>query len=81
MIRVLYPEGHAPLRPGAPLPGAARGKGSRRGRANRSDDSKGDPVPSYYVVPVSLVLMSVALVAIIYWGGFQEERRNGRVIR
>jgi hypothetical protein len=35
-------------------------------------------VPSYYVVPVSLVVMSIALVAIIYWGGFIEERRNGR---
>ncbi len=47
-------------------------------RANPRGDSKGDPVPSYYLVPVSLVVMSVALVAIIYWGGFIEERRNGR---
>jgi hypothetical protein len=38
-------------------------------------------VPSYYLVPVSLVVMSVALAALIYWGGFVEERRNGRTAR
>jgi hypothetical protein len=33
-------------------------------------------VPSYYLIPILLVLMSVALMALIYWGGFVEERRN-----
>jgi hypothetical protein len=35
-------------------------------------------VPSYYLVPWLLVAMCVALLALIYWGGFIEERRNGR---
>jgi hypothetical protein len=26
-----------------------------------------------------LVVMCVALLALIYWGGFVEERRNGRI--
>jgi hypothetical protein len=33
-------------------------------------------VPSYFVIPVLLVVMSVAIMALIYWGGFVEERRN-----
>jgi len=33
-------------------------------------------VPSYYVIPVLLVIMSLALMGLIYWGGFVEERRN-----
>jgi hypothetical protein len=33
-------------------------------------------VPSYFVIPVLLVIMSVAIMALIYWGGFVEERRN-----
>jgi hypothetical protein len=33
-------------------------------------------VPSYYVIPVLLVIMSVVLMGLIYWGGFVEERRN-----
>jgi hypothetical protein len=33
-------------------------------------------VPAYYLIPVLLVVMSAALGAIIYWGGFIEERRN-----
>ena len=43
-------------------------------RANRA--GKGDPVPAYYLIPVLLVVMSVALVAVIYWGAWVEERRN-----
>ena len=39
---------------------------------------KGEPVPSYYLVPLLLVAMCLALLALIYWGGFVEERRNGR---
>ena len=39
---------------------------------------KGEPVPSYYLVPVLLVIMSLGLTALIYWGGFVEERRNSR---
>jgi len=35
-------------------------------------------VPSYYFIPWLLVAMSLGLVALIYWGGFVEERRNGR---
>ena len=35
-------------------------------------------MPDYYLIPILLVIMSVALVALIYWGGFVEERRNGR---
>jgi hypothetical protein len=35
-------------------------------------------LPSYYLIPILLVIMSVALVALIYWGGFVEERRNRR---
>jgi hypothetical protein len=35
-------------------------------------------VPSYYLVPWLLVAMCVGLLALIYWGGFIEERRNGR---
>lgn len=35
-------------------------------------------VPSYYLIPVLLVIMSLAIVGLIYWGGFIEERRNGR---
>jgi hypothetical protein len=29
-----------------------------------------------YTVPIFLVVMSLALVALIYWGGFKEEARN-----
>jgi hypothetical protein len=36
-------------------------------------------VPSYYLIPWLLVAMSVGLLALIYWGGFVEERRNGRI--
>jgi hypothetical protein len=30
-----------------------------------------------FVVPILLVVMSLAIVAVIYWGGFKEETRNG----
>ena len=31
-----------------------------------------------WTVPILLVVMSAALVALIYWGGMVEEKRNGR---
>lgn len=34
-------------------------------------------VPDYILIPILLVIMSLGLVALIYWGGFVEERRNG----
>lgn len=33
---------------------------------------------SYYLIPILLVIMSLALTGLLYWGGFVEERRNGR---
>lgn len=33
-------------------------------------------VPSYYLIPILLVIMSLGLMALIYWGSFVEERRN-----
>ena len=36
------------------------------------------PMPSYYLIPILLVLLSVGITALLYWGGFVEERRNGR---
>jgi hypothetical protein len=53
-------------RPG-PRPAA---QGTRGLRANE------DSVPSYYLIPILLVIMSVGLMALIYWGSFVEERRN-----
>jgi hypothetical protein len=35
-------------------------------------------VPDYVLIPLLLVIMSVGLMALIYWGGFIEERRNGK---
>ncbi len=35
-------------------------------------------VPSYFLIPILLVVMSLVLVALLYWGGFVEEKRNGR---
>jgi len=29
-----------------------------------------------FTVPILLVVMSIALMALIYWGGFAEESRN-----
>ena len=35
-----------------------------------------DGVPDYILIPLLLVLMSIGLTALIYWGSFVEERRN-----
>jgi hypothetical protein len=35
-------------------------------------------VPDYVLIPILLVLLSVGLTALLYWGGFVEERRNAR---
>ena len=35
-------------------------------------------MPDYIAIPLFLVVLSLALVGLIYWGGFVEERRNGR---
>jgi hypothetical protein len=35
-------------------------------------------VPDYYAIPLFLVVLSVVLVGLLYWGGSVEERRNGR---
>jgi hypothetical protein len=45
-------------------------KGAPTLRAN------GGFVPDYYLIPLLLVVMSLGLTALIYWGGFVEERRN-----
>ena len=49
------------------------------GAGARAERGKGELVPSYYLVPWLLVVMSVGALALIYWGGFIEERRNGRL--
>jgi hypothetical protein len=33
-------------------------------------------VPDYILIPILLVIMSVAIIAVIYWGALIEERRN-----
>ena len=38
-------------------------------------------MPSYWLIPWSLVALSVALVGLIVWGGFIEEKRNSRNVR
>ena len=38
-------------------------------------------MPDYYLIPVLLIVMTLALIALIYWGGFVEERRNDARIR
>lgn len=40
--------------------------------------AEGARMPSYYAIPLFLVILSLALVGLLYWGGFIEERRNGR---
>jgi hypothetical protein len=55
--------------------------GARRrvtARSRELDQRKGEPVPSYYLIPWSLVALSLVLTGLLYWGGFVEERRNGR---
>lgn len=49
-----------------------------RGNDGANRTPKKDPVASYYLIPILLVVMSLALTALLYWGGFAEERRNGR---
>jgi hypothetical protein len=54
---------------------AVRALARREGR--RSSERKiSSTMPSYYVIPWSLVAMSVVLLGLIYWGSFVEERRN-----
>lgn len=50
--------------------------GSSPAQGTRSLRSNEDSVPSYYLIPILLVIMSVGLMALIYWGSFVEERRN-----
>jgi hypothetical protein len=38
-------------------------------------------VPAYWLIPWSLVVLSLLLTGLIFWGGFVEERRNGRSAR
>ena len=33
-------------------------------------------MPDYVLIPILLVILAVGIVALIYWGGFVEERRN-----
>jgi len=35
-------------------------------------------VADYILIPILLVIMSVAILAVIYWGAIIEERRNSR---
>ena len=51
--------------------GACSARGHRSGARNASIE-----MASYYVIPWLLVVLSVALVALIYWGSLVEERRN-----
>jgi hypothetical protein len=39
---------------------------------------KGVHVPDYILIPILLVVMCVAILAVIYWGALVEERRNSR---
>lgn len=39
---------------------------------------KGDPV-EYYTIPILLVVLSLGLTGLIYWGAAVEEKRNARV--
>jgi len=48
--------------------------GSIAARAKR--ERKEILLPDYVLIPILLVLLSIALVALIYWGGLVEERRN-----
>ncbi len=35
-------------------------------------------MPDYVLIPILLVVLALALTALLYWGGFVEERRNRR---
>jgi hypothetical protein len=37
-------------------------------------------LPDYILIPLLLVLMSLGLVALVYWGASVEERRNSRSV-
>jgi hypothetical protein len=76
IVSLVYPVG-APAMTFGPLASqGARRRGSPDACAK--PDGKGDRVPDYYLIPILLVLMSLAIVGLIYWGGFIEERRNSR---
>jgi hypothetical protein len=68
---LVYPRGAPPHRAGPRL----LARGSLGACANRTH------VPDYYLIPVLLVVMSLGIMALIYWGGFVEERRNGNRAR
>jgi hypothetical protein len=57
-----------------------RRTGNEGGRtaAREPREQRRPALPDYYLIPILLVIMSLGLVALIYWGGFVEERRNGR---
>ncbi len=38
-------------------------------------------MPTYWLIPTLLVVFSLILTGLIFWGGFVEERRNGRSVR
>jgi len=42
----------------------------------RSEQQKETALPDYVLIPILLVILAVGIVALIYWGGFVEERRN-----
>ncbi|MEA2689679.1 MAG: hypothetical protein QOD51_2286, partial [Candidatus Eremiobacteraeota bacterium] len=48
--------------------------------ARGSPNARANPnvVHDYILIPILLVVMSLGLTALIYWGGFVEERRNSR---
>jgi hypothetical protein len=33
-------------------------------------------LPDYVLIPLLLVILALGIVALIYWGGLVEERRN-----
>ena len=33
-------------------------------------------MPDYVLIPILLVILAVGIVALVYWGGLVEERRN-----
>ena len=57
---------HAPTRP-------SRARGHRASYGEGSTD-----MADYIAIPIFLVVLSLALTAVLYWGGFVEERRNAR---
>jgi len=47
-------------------------------RAREAIEHKETVLPDYYLIPILLVIMSLGLTALLYWGGFVEEGRNRR---